>query len=445
MMYKFLFCIIVLILSACGDDSTDAATGKNPDYDYWLNQENFGAALAKPCNVDGVNNCEYGVLEDARDGQVYKTIAIGDQVWMAENLNFAAHNSFCVKKDNCKGEGRLYTFGTIYDTSSTHCVYDEYCDIATPIQGVCPSGWHVPELEEWNELFSNVGKRIFLNVLLKDSAWGNHFPYHDAYGFALKPSPDQSAFSIKEAFFFLAYSHNESLMPAYRTIYYSDYVNSMGDYGYFLPLGLSVRCLQDKAGSAGTKSQMVAEVETRTKAWDYLNPAIEYGTLEDARDGQVYKTVEIGEDTWMAQNLNYNMGDGRSFCYDDYDAFCEKFGRIYTRSALSSADLCPAGWHVSTRAEWEKLKNLSRGKNEYWYARLLAKDAWYFPNSDDEQFPADMNDDYGFSMLPAGNLYTITAFAEDGDVGYGIYTHSRNVGSQNDSLVSIRCVKNQEN
>ncbi len=79
--------------------------------------------------------------------------------------------------------------------------------------------------------------------------------------------------------------------------------------------------------------------------------------LVDARDGQSYKTVKIGDQIWMAENLNYAT-DG-SWCYDNDPANCAVYGRLYKRDVAINAS--PEGWHLPSGEEWETLADYLGG------------------------------------------------------------------------------------
>ncbi len=152
--------------------------------------------------------------------------------------------------------------------------------------------------------------------------------------------------------------------------------------------------------------------------YDALN-----NTLTDLRDGQVYRTTVIApegtdySEVWMAQNLNYRTNG--SFCYEDETANCEAYGRLYRWDAavakaedecgsghecnLGTGDIrgvCPKGWHLPSKAEWEALI-VAMGDSITEYRRFNIADAKMKSTSgwnDD----GNGTDDYRFSALPAG-------------------------------------------
>ena len=76
------------------------------------------------------------------------------------------------------------------------------------------------------------------------------------------------------------------------------------------------------------------------------------GTFTDPRDGQTYTTIEIGSQTWFAENLNYEIPN--SWWYDNSIANGDIYGRLYTWDAALNA--CPSGWHLPSDDEWKTLE-----------------------------------------------------------------------------------------
>lgn len=108
--------------------------------------------------------------------------------------------------------------------------------------------------------------------------------------------------------------------------------------------------------------------------------------LTDARDGQVYKTIQLGEQTWMAENLNFEIEDGvQSWCNGNKGENCDKYGRLYTLAAANTA--CPPDWHLPSVDEWP-----TKGNGGYSAFYAYGVEGW-----------GNAKDEYGFAILPAGN------------------------------------------
>ena len=120
-------------------------------------------------------------------------------------------------------------------------------------------------------------------------------------------------------------------------------------------------------------------------------------SLHDKRDGKTYKTVKIGTQIWMAENLNYDAENSK--CYENKPENCEKYGRLYDWETAMKA--CPYGWHLSSDKEWQVLVNFAGGK-EVAGKKLKAKSGWnsYKGKS------GNGTDGLGFSALPGGNGYS---------------------------------------
>ena len=114
----------------------------------------------------------YGTLNDARDGRTYRTVRVGEQVWMAENLNFKNVHmgaTLCVNEDEemCELYGRLYTRDAAFD--SPDCAFESNCTLTTPFRGICPSGWHIPTKQEVSTMLSFTGNTA--RAIMSENGW----------------------------------------------------------------------------------------------------------------------------------------------------------------------------------------------------------------------------------------------------------------------------------
>jgi len=161
--------------------------------------------------------------------------------------------------------------------------------------------------------------------------------------------------------------------------------------------------------------------------------AQENGSFTDSRDSKTYKTVKIGDQTWMAENLGYNA-NGLAKCYGEgnkvivnwnvgisgigpnyktlsnaeIQANCDLYGRLYNWNTALNA--CPKGWHLPSNAEWQVLINFAGGEKVAG-KNLKAISGW---NKN-----GNGTDIYGFSALPGGvgDYYGGDAFKDIGDEG----------------------------
>ena len=148
------------------------------------------------------------------------------------------------------------------------------------------------------------------------------------------------------------------------------------------------------------------ESSSTTPSSKVIEPAeVTTGTMTDSRDGQTYKTVTIGTQTWMAQNLNYETAN--SYCYDDNASNCTKYGRLYRWEAATTA--CPDGWHLPTKAEFETLFTAVGGQST---AGKVIKSTSGWKGS------GNGTDAFAFSALPAGYRNDYGDYFYEGDNAY---------------------------
>ncbi len=489
----------------------------------------------------------YGTISDI-NGNSYKTIQIGDQVWMAENLRvttYADNTAIPFVEDSAAWSvlgandqaycwynnvsnfayGALYTWGA--------AMHGAAGSDANPsgVQGVCPDGWHLPSDNEWQELEMYLGMSLEdIDVLgiyrgtdeggkLKETGtrhWKN--PNNGAtneYGFTGLPGGVRSYvgsfYSMRENSYFQTSTERDNTYILVRRLnnYYPVVMRS-----YTFPnSGFSVRCVEDRTaapvavlaapstevdlgeliqftdrsynvptswqwdfGDGGSSTDqnpthsytalgtytvslevsnaLGSDAVTRT---DYItvvtplfNPDLTYGTMCDI-DGNSYRTIQIGEQEWMAENLRvtrYADGTAISLVEDDAAwlalgiddmAYCWynnatnfAYGALYTwatamhGAASSDANpsgvqgVCPDDWHLPSDSEWKELEmylgmsqaeadesGLSRGTDEGGKLKETGKKHWIYNST-------ETSNESGFTGLPGGQRSKNGEFSEKG-------------------------------
>lgn len=446
-------------------------------------------------------NVNYGELTDNRDGKKYRTITVGLQTWMAENLNYSDSvktaslkgGMWCHEFDeNCELAGAFYTWAAAIDSVKIYsdpinagCKQGKTCTFPDVVQGICPDGWHVPDYREWETLFANVGGKEdedrysvwenTANALRSQLCWEGQNG-KDPYGFSAIPAGYRTGsynFMFSKGTFegtrydasFWTSSGFDSEYSIYIMMRCEDdevlWRTALRDYAY------PVRCLKDESSSDfKNASGGVWNLSKNAQ----LNSAITYGEFADIRDGKTYKSVTIGSQTWMAENLNYSDSTktpslkGKMWCYGDIAANCNVAGGLYTWAAAidsvklyedsgreydgsfsipdMSQGICPDEWHLPSYEEWRILIETVGGTDDA-VSVLKSKTGW---NENGNGV-----DSYGFSAIPAGYRNSNGEFIYAGyytyfrsaDPNYYVslyhYYDARNFGAGYG--FSIRCIK----
>ena len=246
--------MIPAILSAC----TDYAAKMEDDLEEWkASQHPSYEKEPVPTEVVDPSTVIMDEVTDLRDGQIYKTVAIGSQIWMAQNLNYEMVNSFCYNDDsvNCSKYGRLYLWSTamdsagIWTTNGKGCGYGMTCTPTYPVRGVCPEGWHLPTQTEWNTLFIKVGGSSTAGKMLKSTnGWYSSGNGIDAYAFSALPScyrSNHGAYYYEGYYAFFWSSTEIDDNHAYYMYLYHGNVNAILNHYNDKNYAFSVRCLKN--------------------------------------------------------------------------------------------------------------------------------------------------------------------------------------------------------
>ncbi|GBU23225.1 hypothetical protein R80B4_03141 [Fibrobacteres bacterium R8-0-B4] len=424
---------------------------------------------------------------DTRDRMKYKTVKIGEYMWLAENLDYNVKGSVCYdgKPENCEEYGRLYNFNMA--------------------KTACPQGWKLPSKTAWDALINAAGgSEAAGNALKSKSGWKDGENGADKYGFGALPGGYRmsggGSYSDngKSGRWWTATTQPSGTpFESPYSIHIVDWLGRVEGAVRSASEGLSVRCVialteaakaaEEAEGAAEAKREKARE-ERKTDMWAEADKAkAERAKAEkeakaaeeakdkftDARDGKMYGTVKIGKQVWTARNMDFKTGN--SWCYgeggktfygynekeystpssSEAQENCGKYGRLYDWAAAKKA--CPAGYHLPSRAEWTALAKAVGGKGanaEYGppAKALKAKDVWSANNN-------AAQDSLGFSAVPAGWRDDKGSFRGEDDEGYW-WTATENSASaayhrtiyccdngvfedaaKKGSAFSVRCVK----
>lgn len=330
------------------------------------------------------------------------------------------------------------TYGLLYNYRAASVDSERSFGEPSGIQGVCPTGWHVPSVGEWEQLTGYLeGQRMYhagdissniAKALASQDYWmedteytfsiGNRLENNNATGFAALPA---GAFADSVGGYGRFWSCSGE-QPTELSVLRLSYNLPNVAFEMLAPDAVaSVRCVRDE-------EELVD---------GYACPGMP--TVTDV-DGNVYHTILVGNQCWMRENL-------RTTHYADYTAISQDvamtdyiasyyqpdveeseislYGLQYNWFAVDNdaQNLCPEGWHVPTQAEWMQLHHYVASKDEYRcgsgansISKSLAVDYEWHPSSS----PCDAGDTTtvhnvtGFSAFPAGcypnNNVGITAY-----------------------------------
>ncbi len=486
-------------------------------------------------------NLTYGTMTD-QEGNVYKTITIGTQTWMAENLRTTKYRNgdnitnmtlewggpdgaYCWYAND--GIANKFTYGALYNWTS-----------ATDSRRLAPTGWHVPTDAEWSVLLAFLGDGAINGGKLKETGtthWhGSNGGSTNETGFTGLPGGYRSGqfgslgdagewWSSSEKSMFLAWHWYLSILtgkfsrgsadmsngksvrcilgdkidpiitwpnPAdivFGTLLGNEQLNASANApGSFVYTPVAGTMLNEGAnqdlkvdftpadGIAYHSASKTVKINVIAAPGNGIvfNPNLTYGTMTD-QDGNEYKTITIGTQTWMAENLRttkYRNGDPiptgvygttwgnltiGAYCnYNNYAAGVITYGRLYNwRAVVDSRNIAPAGWHVSSDDEWWTLVvYLGGGTIAGDKLRETGTTHWSM------QITAVTNES-GFTALPGGGRHasgefeyiygsgywwTTTQSSSSLAVEWNIQTAWSNLymGSNNKSDgFSVRCVK----
>ena len=221
------------------------------------------------CTAEGwsftTEKLNQGTMIDERDGHEYKTIGIKSQMWMAENLNYADEENYPSMKDrnwclndvdSCAKYGRYYTWSAAIDSvywakQDKICGYEEipdWCGLPNLVQGICPKGWHIPNNNEWNEMYLSIDNN-YRNM--QGNGFENWKKSTDKFGFSALPAGECNYLGFYAdvgvvAYFWSSTEGHDDFNYGYPSYWHLDATSkNLIQHDYCKKNGYSVRCIKD--------------------------------------------------------------------------------------------------------------------------------------------------------------------------------------------------------
>lgn len=435
-------------------------------------------------------------------GRKLQTVHIGDQVWMANNVDIKVPGSYCYenKEENCVKYGRLYPWTAALKLAAeyTNKVARDSISKVKP-KGICPNGWHVPTARDYYRLDSylkDIDDAVGVGTNLKSRTGWNEsedaLQGTNGFGFNAEPFGVIKYGEPK----MICETIIKDIIPPEKKGAQPDTI--LTDSCVVDPEWKPALAFTAHGNFTGFWSGTEADTTTAV-VWKLSNDEDDFiqdsakkeeayylrcimdppdvdeiydsTSIYDNRDDNRYKTVVVGEDTWMAENLRFAAPG--SYCYEDKDIRCKSYGRLYpwhvamrlpedyvdeSRTGMIMEEhqgICPDGWHIPTNNEWialgQKALNMRRGGIG---SALKSKEGW-------ARGGAPISAVSGFAALPSGSRFAEGEYAELGTSAYfwaaqggdGMGAVYWNIINSKDDFTSmedfdkfsfsLRCVKNK--
>jgi uncharacterized protein (TIGR02145 family) len=366
------------------------------------------------------------VLKD-NSGNTYNTLSIAKQVWMAENLRTTKYSdgTDIPHVTSARGWSKLKTPGYCWynnDTASNKSTYGVLYNWYTVYTfRLCPSGWHVPDEEEWNILIDYLGESSLAGIKLKEEGT-THWQKPgtgatNASGFTALPggSRDMKGLFVYNGLKGQWWCADDSTANTawLRSMDFSN--NGVTSFFNNKSEGSSVRCLKD---------EILPTIIIDSVSKDEVNYFI------DPRDNKRYKTFMLGNKVWMAENLKatrfndntdipqvidkiaWTRLESPAFCWYENQEVYSTYGALYNWYTVTSNKLCPRGWNVPSEEDWKELTDACGGLEQAaGYLKESGTSHWNRPN---EGYLSDNP----FKALPGGLRDELGEFGDIGSRGY---------------------------